>query len=70
MTMYRQCTLRKGNVQQTAWIEDKQLQVGMHVELKSEKEGEQQGWEILAMGPQHAEEQVMELDRRSHAAAH
>jgi hypothetical protein len=46
-----QCTFKKGNVIQTAYVEKKQgLKVGSIVELKSERAGNEQGWEVTFMG--------------------
>jgi len=51
MEMMVQCKFKKGNSYQTAYVEKKQgLRIGAIVELKSEQEGDEQGWEVLEMG--------------------
>jgi hypothetical protein len=58
-----QCKLQKGIEFQTAWIEKKPgVKVGAIIELKSEKEGQQFGWEIKEM---YSEMEQSRLNERS-----
>jgi hypothetical protein len=59
-----QCIFKKGNVQQTAWVDKKQgLKIGAKVELKSEKEGDENGWEVIEMGKEMDSNYVHERSR-------
>ena len=59
-----QCTLRRGNVHQTAWLEEKEgLKVGAIAELKSEEADQQKGWEVVMIGTRLPAEVVQERSR-------
>jgi len=62
--MMVQCKFKKGSVIQTAWVEKKPgLRVGAVVELKSEIEGDKQGWEVTEMGAEKDKQYVQERSR-------
>jgi len=56
--MHRQCVLRRGTTQQTAWIPAAQAVVGKHVRLKAES-GWEDGWEVLSAGEARPTELVL-----------
>lgn len=67
-----QCLLRKNKgtftqrdySMQTAWLDEKPgLKVGAVVEIKSEVEGDQQGWEVVEVGTRLPKEVVHERSR-------
>ncbi len=63
MKYFRQCTFRKGPTTQTAWIEERGALLGRKIELKSEREGDQRDWEVVAVGGRASQEMVEELAR-------
>ena len=63
MEYYRQCTFRKGSTTQTAWIEERGAKVGLLVELKSERSGNERDWEVVSVGGRATKEMVNELGR-------
>jgi hypothetical protein len=64
MEMMVQCKFKKGDCYQTAYVEKKEgLRVGAIVELKSEKEGDELGWEVISMGKPVDAEYVRERSR-------
>ena len=59
-----QCKFRKCKCEQIAYVELKEgLKVGSIVELKSEIEGDQFGWEVISMGKPVDAEYVRERSR-------
>ena len=59
-----QCKFKKGNIEQTAWVEKKQgLRVGVITEIKSEVEGNEQGWEVIEMYNELDAEYVQDRSR-------
>ena len=45
---YRQCKFKKGNIHQTAWVEDgPHLKIGEMITLKSDN---REKWELVEMG--------------------
>jgi transcription elongation GreA/GreB family factor len=59
-----QCIFKKGNVEQTAWVDKKQgLKIGSKVELKSETEGNEKEWEVIEMGKEMDSNYVHEHSR-------
>ncbi len=59
---YVQCTLRKGNTYQAAWIPEKYAVVGQYLELE---DGGQRnnGWQVLSTGVRQWESFVREHSR-------
>lgn len=56
--------IRSGFKHQTAWLNEKEgLKVGAIVEIKSETEGDEQGWEVVSMGTRLPAETVQERSR-------
>jgi hypothetical protein len=58
-----QCRFRKGLREQTAWIDEKGAKIGMLVELKTEKEGDQEDWQVIGVGTRKDEAYVRERER-------
>lgn len=56
MIYYRQCILTKGNVTQVAWIDEKKAKLHATVEIKSETEGDKDGWFIKEVNGRASDE--------------
>lgn len=61
--MYIQVDLQKGNMKDTAWIEDKKIEVGKVVEIKREDGVTDPGWLVTATyGRMTREEMLVKRD--------
>lgn len=63
--MYIQVDLQKGNAKDTAWIEDKKIEVGKVVEIKREDGVTDPGWLVTATYSRMTRDQML-LNRDAH----
>ena len=55
---YKQCILRKGNIQTTSWIPEKYAKVNKVLKLKAVD-----GWKVIEVGVEMDEKEVNERSR-------
>lgn len=56
MAKFKQCVLKKGNVQTTSWIPDKYAKQGKYVKLKENGKWDD-GWKVMEVGEMAKEEE-------------
>lgn len=60
---YKQCEFKSGNTTVTAWVEDRNLEVGGQVSFKQDPE---KWWDIVSVGTNKiTKEQAKALERRN-----